>query len=120
MPPASVASMDADTAPVLRPTYAPTPRSAIGGGIAVLGLWEVAAVTVNRALDQTVVPRPSTLVTRASSRAVLRWLSPPWLRVAGLLAAGAVIGFVGVHLPRRRGRARRRTHPDAGVVASRS
>ena len=71
-------------------------KTAIGATIAAVAVYEVAVTTINRALDEPLLPTSSHLISLLDAGEIYRFLTPQWLRTAALLGAGAIIGTLGV------------------------
>lgn len=76
--------------------HMPPARTIVGGAIAAIGAYEVAALTVNNLLDEPVLPGPVQIITALDVRRAYAFLTPSWLRWGALLAGGAVLGALGI------------------------
>lgn len=72
------------------PPTAPEPTSVIGTAVVALVAYEVAATTVNTWVDADVIPSLMPRLQKVTPRGVARAVTPPWTRIAGWVALGAV------------------------------
>jgi hypothetical protein len=91
-----------DTYPPYPATDVRPPTSPLVGAVAAVCVYEVAAVSVNHALQHDLLPSLSSLIQRTTVKGVAsRAVQPPWVRGGGALGFGLVAGVAGAALSRR-------------------